>query len=322
MADEFTLADYERTAPDNLNKAVARTWREASPILDMLKFRTSTNLSEKVLRFNSISNIPWRKIGESFVQSKVEPEPIEERLFFMGAKIDVPYEYVKAQSLIDLRAAQTEAIMKGVAYAFNTAFFINTPSTEEDALVGLWYRINQDLGSGQRVSSGLDISPDTATTSWQQKLFDNVDNLLSLVDGNPNEKVLFMGLTVYRRFQAAMRSSDLLATTKDQLGRVFTTYGEGGPTVIYTGKKYDQSTEILGDAETTYTSLSSGAVSSMYCVRFGAPYVEGWCQEMPNAVDVGLTEDQVNYRTIVRFAPGLFMTSPRSAALLHTITAA
>ena len=31
MANEFTLYDYERTAPDNLNKAVARTWREASP---------------------------------------------------------------------------------------------------------------------------------------------------------------------------------------------------------------------------------------------------------------------------------------------------
>ena len=322
MANEFTLADYERTAPDNLNKAVARTWREASPILDMLKFRTSGNLSEKVLRFNSLNNIPWRKIGESFTQSKVDPEPIEERLFFMGAKIDVPYEYVKATSLIDLRAAQTEAIMKGAAYAFNTAFFINTPSDDEDALVGLWYRINNDLGSGQRVSAGLDVSPTTAATYWQHKMFDVVDQLMSLVDGNPADKVLFMGATLHRRFQAAMRSSNLLATTKDQLGRQFVTYGEGGPKVIYAGKKYDQSTEILGDAESTYTALSGGATSSMYCVRFGAPYVEGWAQEKPQATDVGLTEDQVNYRTVVRAALGLFMTSPRSAALSHTWTAA
>ena len=29
MANEFTLYDYERTAPDNLNKAVARSWRLA-----------------------------------------------------------------------------------------------------------------------------------------------------------------------------------------------------------------------------------------------------------------------------------------------------
>ena len=95
MANEFTLYDYERTAPDNLNKAVARTWREASPIMDMLKFRTSNKLTEKILRFNSLNAIPWRKIGEAFTQSKVNPEPIEERLFFMGAKIDVPYSLPK-----------------------------------------------------------------------------------------------------------------------------------------------------------------------------------------------------------------------------------
>lgn len=322
MADEFTLADYERTAPDNLNKAVARTWREASPILDLLKFRTSTNLSEKVLRFNSLNNIPWRKIGESFVQSKVEPEPIEERLFFMGAKIDVPYEYVKASSLIDLRAAQTEAIMKGAAYAFNTAFFINSPSDDEDALVGLWYRMKNDLGSAQYFDASLDVSPDTAVTSWQHKMFDNVDKLLDLVDGNPGEKVLFMGKTLFRRFQSAMRSSDLLSTTEDNLGRTFLTYGKGGPRVIEAGYKYDQSTAILGDVETAATALSGGAVSSMYCVRFGAPYVEGWCQEMPNAEDVGLTEDRVNFRTVVRGTFGLFMSSPRSASWAYGWTAA
>ena len=59
----------------------------------------------------------------------------------------------------------------------------------------------------------------------------------------------------------------------------------------------------------------------MYCVHFGSPYVEGWCQEMPHAVDKGETEDGVNLRTIVRFSPGLFITSPRSAALAYGWTA-
>lgn len=322
MANEFTLADYERTASDNLNKAVARTWREASPILDMLKFRTSGNLSEKVLRFNSLSNIPWRKIGESFTQSKVNPEPIEERLFFMGAKIDVPYEYVKASSLIDLRAAQTEAVLKGVAFAFNDAFFNNTPTTDEDAIVGLWYRIINDLGSGQYRDAGLDISPDTAVTSWQHKMFDEVDAAMDLVDGNPGDKVLFMGKTMFRRFQSAMRSSNLLSTTEDQLGRIFLTYGKGGPKVIEAGYKYDQSTQILTDVATGITSLTGSTDSLLFVCRFGAPYIEGWCQEMPTAEDVGLTEDRVNYRTIVRFSPGIFMTSPRSAALSYNWTAA
>jgi len=43
---------------------------------------------------------------------------------------------------------------------------------------------------------------------------------------------------------------------------------------------------------------------------------------MPFAEDVGLTEDRVNYRTVVRFSPGLFITNPRSAALSYNWTAA
>lgn len=322
MANEFTLADYERTATDNLNKAVARTWREASPILDMLKFRTSKKLSEKVIRFNSLGAPTWRKIGESFNQMKVNAEPIEERLYFMGGKIDVPREYVKAESLEDVRTAQEKAALTSMAFGFNDAFFTNTPSTDEDALTGMWYRIKNDLGSGQYFDAALDVSPDTAVTSVEKKIFDAVADLMDRVDGNPSDKVLFMGRTLYMRFQAACRNSSLLATTKDQLGRQFMTYGEGGPKIINVGYKYDQTTQILGDAENGITALSGSTKSSMYCVRFGAPYVEGWCQEMPNAEDKGETEDGVNFRTIVRFSPGLFMTSPRSAALAYGWTAA
>lgn len=322
MANEFTLADYEMMAPDDLSKAVVRTWREASPILDMLRFKTSDMLSQTVKRFNSLPAVPWRKIGDSFTQLKINPDDVQERLYFMGAKIDIPREYVKARGLVDQRAVQSEAIMKGAAFAFNDAFFNNDPVTDPDAIVGLFYRINNDMGADQLINAALDVSPDTAATSWQAKMFDVVDDLLSRVDGNPNEKVLFVGKTLNRRFQSAMRSSQLLATTTDQLGRQFITYGQGGAKIVTAGYKYDQSTQILGDVETTYTALTGGALSSMYCVRFGEPYLAGWCQEMPNAEDKGETEDGVNLRTIVRFSPGLYLVSPRAIARAYGFTAA
>lgn len=322
MANEFTLADYERISPDNLNKAVARTWREASPIMDMLKFRTSKKLSEKVLRFNAVGSPTWRKIGESFTQMKVNPEPIEERLYFMGGKIDIPREYVMAEALEDLRTSQEKASMISMAFGFNDAFFTGNPTVDEDALTGMWYRIKNDLGSAQYFDADLDISPDTAVTSFEKKAIDAVEDLLSRVDGQPSEKNLFMGHAMWLRFMSICRNSSLLSNAKDQLGRNFLTYGEGGPKIVDVGYKYDQSTQILGVAENGITALTGGSDSSMYCVRFGAPYVEGWCQEMPNAEDKGETEDGINYRTIVRFSPGLFMTSPRSAALAYGWTAA
>ena len=321
MANEYTLADYERTA-DPLTKAVVRTWREASPILDMLKFKQSDQLTQAMIRFNALPSVPWRNIGDNFTQLKVEPDEVSERLYFMGGKIDVPYEYEKAASLINQRETQEEAIIKSMAFGFNEAFFINTPGDDNKALVGLWYRIKNDLGSGQYFDANLDISEDTAVTNAAHKFFDKVENLMDLVDGNPGDKVLFMGRTLYRRAQSLMRQSNLLATTKDQLGRQFMTYGEGGPKIIDAGYKYDQSTPILGDAENGITALTGGSDSSMYCVRFGEPYLDGWCQDMPMADDVGLTEDRVNYRTVVRFSPGLFFANQRSMSLAYGFTAA
>jgi hypothetical protein len=321
MANEYTLADYELTATP-LTRAVVRTWREASAILDMLKFKTTNNLTEEGIRFNNLPTAVWRKIGEAFTQLKTIPDPWKERVHFMGGKIDIAREYVKAASIVDNRAAQTEAVLKAIAFGFNDAFFNNTPSTDEDAIIGLFHRIGNDMGANQLMDAGLDVSPDTAVTSWQHKLLDKVEELLDRVDGMPSEKVLFMGRTLYFRTQSALRSSSLLATTKDQIGRQFMTIGEGGAKIVQAGYKVDQSTQILGDVETSYTALTGGALSSMYCVRFGEPYLAGWAQEMPNAEDKGELEDGVSVRTIVRFSPGLYIASPRAIARAYGWTAA
>ena len=320
MANEFTLADYALTATP-LTRAVVKTWREASPILDMLKFKTTNNLTEEGVRFNSLPTVPWRKIGEAFSQLKVIPDPWKERVHFMGAKIDIPYEYVKANSLTDNRAVQSEAILKGSAFGFNDAFFNNGPLDDEDAIIGLFYRINNDMGANQLVNAALDVSPDTAVTDWHLQLFDKVDDLLDRVDGESSQKTLFMGRTLYYRFVSALRSSNQLFT-EDYLGRKLVTYGMGGAKIFQAGYKVDQSTQILGDVEATSAGLTGGALSSMYAVRFGEPYLGGWCQEMPTADDVGLLEDRVNFRTVVRFSPGLYVISPRAIARAYGFTAA
>lgn len=312
MANEYTFADYQATAKP-LTVAVVKTWREASPILDMLSFKTEAQLEQTGIRFNDLPTVPWRKIGESYSQLKVAPDPWRERLHFMGAKIDVPKEYVAAGGLVDLRAQQSEAIVKGAAYAFNDAFFNNSPLTDEDALAGLFYRINTDMGANQKFDAALDVSDDTTVTDWHLKMFDKVDDLLDRVDGEDSQKVLWMGRTLYFRYIAALRKANQLFN-EEYLGRKVNTYGPGGAKIMQAGRKVDQSTQILGDVETANTALTGGTKSSMYCTRFGEPYIAGWCQSMPTADDVGLLEDRVNYRTVVDFSPGLYVVSPRAMA--------
>jgi hypothetical protein len=318
----YTLADYAMTA-DPLTRAVVNTMRDASPILDMLPIKTDAQLAQEGIRFNELPTVPWRKIGAAYGDVKVTPDPWRERLHFLGAKIDTPKEYVKAKSLIDIRAQQSDAIIRGSAFAFNEAFFLNLgdESGDEDAIVGLWYRIKNDLGSNQAFDAGLDVSPDTAVTSWQHKLFDAVDDLLDRVDGENNQKVLFMGRTLYFRFVSALRSANQLFT-EEHLGKKFVTFGMGGAKVMQAGYKVDQSTQILGDSENGFTALTGGSDSSIYAVRFGEPAVAGWAMNMPTAEDVGLTEDRVNYRTVVDGSIGLYIVSPRPMAIAWGFTAA
>lgn len=322
MANEYTLLDYEMTA-DPVTRAAIKTWREVSPIMDLLSFKTAAQLTQEGIRFNSVPTVPWRPIGQAFPQLKVNSDPWRERLHFLGAMIDIPKEYVNAGGIVDLRATQSEAIVKGSGYAFNDAFFNNTgdASGDEDAIVGLWYRIKNDLATAQKFDANLDVSDDTAVTGWQHKMFDKVDQLLDLVDGEPNQKVLFMGRTLYFRFVSALRSSNQLFT-EDWLGRKLTTYGMGGAKIMQAGYKADQATQILADAENGITALTSGSDSSMYCVRFGEPYLGGWSQYLPKAEDVGLLENRTHYRTVVDGSFGLYAVNPRYAALAWGWTAA
>lgn len=321
MADEYTLLDYQLTAPP-LTKAVIKTWREASPILEMLKFKVTNNLTEEFLRFKDVTSPSWRKIGETFVQGKVEPDIVKERVFFMGKKVDIPREYVKANSLVDNRAVQSEAILKGAAFDFNTAFFRNdnAGSIDLDAIVGLHYRVHNDLASNQRFDASLDVSPDTAVTDWQYQLIDKVHDLLDRVEGMNNQKVLFMGRTLYLRTMSAFRKANQVYSVQAN-GFDYDTFGMNGPKIVQAGYQSDQSTQILKDDENG-AALTGGSDSSMYCLHFGEGFLNGFCQEMPFAEDKGETEDGVNYRTIVRFSPGIYIAHPRAVAVAYGWTAA
>lgn len=321
MADEYTLLDYQLTAPP-LTKAVIKTWREASPFLELLKFKTTNNLTEQFLRFKDVTSPSWRKVGEAFAQGKAEPDTVKERVYFMGKKIDVAREYVKANSLVDIRATQSEAVLKGAAFDFNTAFIRNNDqgSVDIDAIVGLHHRVHNDLASTQAFDANLDVSSDTAVTSWQHKMFDQVDDLLDRVDGTPSQKTLIMGRTLYFRFVSALRSANQLFTDKEA-GMMYTYYGTGGAKIVQAGYQSDQSTQILKDDESG-TDLTGGTDSSMYCARFEDGFLGGFAQEMPTAEDKGETEDGTLYRTIVRFSPGIYIAHPRALAVAYGWTAA
>lgn len=323
MANEYTLADFQRLATDTLKKAVIQTFREASPIMEALTWKQEKALNVTYMRINEVPNVPWRNIGEDFEQVKVKPEPITERPYFIGAKSDIAKEFVVADSLVNQRKLQDQAITKGIAYGFNYSLIKGDPTVDEKGITGLWYRLVNDLASGQTVlGGGWDVSPDSAETNPSKGLLRRIDDLLSRFDDLSNV-VLLMNRQMKLALDYAIKDSGFMSTTEDKVGKVYTTYGKGGPRIIDAGYKYDLTTQIITNVEADDgDTLTGGDATSIFAVKIGEPNLAGFYEFPLTTRDVGLLEDNVNYRTVIDWSPGIYMINPRACARLVGLVAA
>lgn len=321
----YTLADFQQNAAP-LTKAVISTWREESLVMEKLNWTPTDQLKVQFLRTKALPAPAFLNIGEDFGDAKATFEPIEETIHKMGAKIDIPVEYLKVKSINDPRLTQVQAITRSLALGFNDAFINGRPTSSVKELVGLWYRMINDLDSAQSVlaaSGGLDISPDATTLSANQTiLLDKVDEMVDQMDGAQCD-ALFMNDVMRRRLVAALKAVGGLSSTEDAFGRKFPTYGMGGPMILDIGRKYDQSTRIIGNVELAAgTALTGGACTTIYGVRFGEPYLQGYYLSDIMADHVGLLEGRTMDRTVVDWTPGIGMVNPHSVARLYGIIAA
>lgn len=324
MADSaYTLADFESRAESTLQKAVIRTWRKRAPVMERLKWKKHTGLDIEMVRTKTLPTANWVKFGEDLPAMKGTTEPYKERIYKMGGIIDVAREFTIAKSIVDERANQEAMATEAFACNFNYAFIKGDPNTDEDSIVGLWYRLKNMISSSQTVNGGgFDISPDTAETNWQFGILDKLDQLRDTLEDDDCDAFL-MDITTKERLEAAFRKSGLLSTTTDQVGRRFMTLGQGGPLIIPMGYKGDQSTKIITHTESDDgNTLTGGDATTIYAVKFGEPYLAGFHLTDIRAEDKGETEDGTKMRTVVDWTPGLYHVHPRSMARLVGIVAA
>lgn len=322
----YTLADFQQVSPSPLIKAVIATWREESLAMEKMTWTPTDQLKVQFLRTKALPAPAFLNIGEDFGDAKATFEPIEETIHKMGAKIDIPVEYLKVKSINDPRLTQVEAITRSLALGFNDAFINGRPTVSVKELVGLWYRMINDLNSAQSVlalSGGLDVSPDATTLSANQTvLLDKIDEMTDQIDGGKCD-AMFMNDVMRRRLIAALKAVGGLSSVEDAFGRKFPTYGVGGPLILDIGRKYDQTTRIIGNVELADgTALTGGGSTTIYGVRFGEPYLQGYYLSDIMADHVGLLEGRTMDRTVIDWTPGFGMVNPRSVARLYGIIAA
>lgn len=324
MADYVTLADISavaKSAGDYLKAGVVDTLRKDSFFLDMMPFVPASSLKVQALRIKSLPAVQNRKINATYTHKVGEVEPLEEQGFLFGGKTVIDRVYDKVSPTLvtgDYASFQVDLFLKSLAYQYNYDLMMNTPAANADSIVGLWYRLKNEL-SGQMIDAGApDISPNSATMSASGNLF--LDKLNELIYALPEHSAdaLIMNDTVFLRVQSILRQLGLLTTSTDSFGR--TVFEYQGAKLVDIGYKSDQSTRILGNAETSAGLNSGGALSSIYAVKFGPEYLTGWQLEDPQTIP---HQDNALQRSVtVDWYTGIAITNPRSVARLYNIEAA
>lgn len=326
----ITLADMYLLTPYQFEKGIIKTLQEESQLIDSLSFENVEALTVQTYRSGKMHPVSWRKIGEPFgsvVQGK--PEPVQAGVFSFGNNIDIDYliKRDKAPKIVDPQTQQINDTMVTMARQFNDAWVNNEPTKDPQAITGVRYMINNEF-PGQKICANpagnavLDLSPSGANYASNISIFFlQLDKAINAIDGHkPN--IAVCNSTFLTHFTALCRDSGYLKTTEDSLGRKFLEYN--GVKFIDAGNTYEDmdanglDIPVITDKElyTGVVDLSNGTATSVMFARIDKAHYQPFQFENLSAENIGMLDDGVTERAIVKWDVGHIVTNKRSLSWL------
>ncbi len=347
-AGTVTLADYALLSNQPLVQAVTMSLIDYGNVIQDIPLVEKQSLQVNGVRWEG--NLPtpnWVALNTEGTSVHGQPTPYQEQAYIVRNYVDVDKFIVLDQNqIVEPRAAQTAAYLKGLTYDINFKFFKNAHDGTGDANapVGLRARLDDAASANKfgvrpenKIDAGgtaCDISQTGFTAIKGGQFLELLDLLLWCVDSpDGSGVVLYMNDYIKRRLNfvvRAMGTSGGLDQSQDQFNRTIQTYKNA--IIRDPGVKADQSTRILaGNAiaagsgsvgETAAGADSTGAsanFASIYAVNYSTDHFFGWQFAPPNVQDLGLIYNGAIYRTLIDWAVGLVNASTRSIGRLFDI---
>ncbi len=347
-AGTVTLADYALMSNQPLVQAVTMSLIDYGNVIQDIPLVEKQSLQVNGVRWEG--NLPtpnWVALNTEGTSVHGQPTPYQEQAYIVRNYIDVDKFIVLDQNqIVEPRAAQTAAYLKGLTYDINFKFFKNAHDGTGDANapVGLRARLDDAASANKfgvrpenKIDAGgaaVDISLAGVTTKTGAAFFEALNLLLWSVDSpDGSGVVLYMNDYLRRRIDAVLKfmgTSGGLDQTRDQFDRSIERYKNA--VIRDPGVKADQSTRILAGkaiaagsgsvGETATGADSTGAsanFASIYAVNYSTDHFFGWQFAPPNVQDLGLIYNGAIYRTLIDWAVGLVNASTRSIGRLYDI---
>jgi len=340
MAIDFngalTLADQAAISNDPLVKEITKSLHKTWNALKDIPLYTSPSLKQIGVRYLN-SGIPspnWTGVNSEPVAVKGRPKSYEEQMYLVRNKILVDHVLLdQPTNIIDPIEAQVQIFLEGFSYDFNDKFINNNPLTGNvDCFPGLAYRMDNysDFDIPQQMSinaptasAAIDLTNATAAKanafmSYLQQLLDN----MNAPDGDG--VVLYMSEKCKRQVEFAIRLMGIGAgfdVTRDSYDRPVEKFKNA--TVRVVGRKADGTTSIISDTQTVANdadnnAITAGKASSIYAVRYGTGYAQGWQSGPFKPTYLGLSkENGIMHNVVFDWGIGLWIPHTRAVGRLN-----
>ena len=269
----ITLQEAKVGMADHVDQSVVDTFQRSSLLLDKLTFDNAispgtggSTLTYGYTQLKTPATAGVRAINAEYTANEAKREKKTASAVIMGGSFQVDRVLQNTSGAVDELAFQLEQKIKAVANEFHY-LVINGKAAgtagagkPDGTFDGLAKMLS---GTSNEIGSEVDVSTADLMTKNAQAFLDEVDALLSQVDG---ANMLMMNGKMLTKFRGIARRAGYYERTTDDAGRVIETYN--GMPIVNLGKYFNGTTAVDAVADTAATASALGK-SDIYAVSLG-----------------------------------------------------
>lgn len=269
----ITLQEAKVGMADYVDQTVIDTFQRSSLLLDKLTFDNAispgtggSTLAYGYTQLKTPATAGVRAINAEYTANEAKREKKTTQAVIMGGAFQVDRVLQNTSGAIDELAFQLEQKIKAVANEFHYLVINGKASGTAGAgkpdgtFDGLAKMLS---GTSNEIASEVDVSTADLMTKNAQAFLDEVDYLLSQVDG---ANMLMMNGKMLTKFRGIARRAGYYNRAKDDAGRYIETYND--VPIVNLGKYYNGTASVDAVADTAATSSALGK-SDIYAVSLG-----------------------------------------------------
>lgn len=269
----ITLQEAKVGMADHVDQSVVDTFQRSSLLLDKLTFDNAispgtggSTLTYGYTQLKTPAVAGVRAINAEYTANEAKREKKTASAVIMGGSFQVDRVLQNTSGAVDELAFQLEQKIKAVANEFHY-LVINGKAAgtagagkPDGTFDGLAKMLS---GTSNEIGSEVDVSTADLMTKNAQAFLDEIDALLSQVDG---ANMLMMNGKMLTKFRGIARRAGYYERTKNDAGRVIETYN--GVPIVNLGKYFNGTTAVDAVADTAATASALGK-SDIYAVSLG-----------------------------------------------------